>query len=203
MASDSIKGGNFLTNWIIDRVYDSTTKNEQGEYEAGWGHSLLGNAIGLDVDAIETDKQTTDTRLAGERALDQAGFTAQELQPYGFVEGQGASSVTSAVRNRQEAKAEERDTKAHDRSLAGTRLTLEENNAVRAHESKESRADRALERELGNMQTDMQMQMKFIEKDIANKRLEYDRETRRMDRRDAMIAQLMKGIGQLGGAFSL
>jgi len=31
----------------------------------------------------------------------------------------------------------------------------------------------------------------------------YDRETRRMDKRDRAIAQLMQGLGQLGGAFSL
>ena len=69
--------------------------------------------------------------------------------------------------------------------------------------SSERAKDRTLERQLGNMSSDMNIQMAFIEKDIANKQMEYDRETRRMDKRDAAIAQLMKGIGQLGGAFSL
>lgn len=81
--------------------------------------------------------------------------------------------------------------------------TSKENNAVRSHEASERAKDRSLDRQLGNMSNDMQMQMAFIEKDIANKRMEYDRETRRMDKRDAAIAQLMQGIGQLGGAFSL
>jgi len=39
--------------------------------------------------------------------------------------------------------------------------------------------------------------------DLADKRMDYDRETRSMDKRDRMIAQLMSGLGSLGGAFSL
>lgn len=135
-------------------------------------------------------------------------------------------------RNRQEAIEErnkrqqwDREDKASADALAVTRETLasnerqadkrlqseenrfaftsRENNAQRSHEASERAKDRTLERQLGNMSTDMQMQMAFIEKDIANKRMEYDRETRRMDRRDRNIAQLMQGLGQLGGAFSL
>ena len=39
--------------------------------------------------------------------------------------------------------------------------------------------------------------------DLQDKRMNYDRETRRMDKRSAAIAQLMSGLGSLGGAFAL
>ena len=72
-----------------------------------------------------------------------------------------------------------------------------------AHTASESAKDRALTRDMTNSSNDLAMQMKFMESDLADKRMAYDRETRRMDKRDRMIAQLMSGIGQLGGAFAL
>jgi hypothetical protein len=45
--------------------------------------------------------------------------------------------------------------------------------------------------------------MQVMQNDLAEKRMDYDRETARMDRRSAAIAQLMSGLGSLGGAFSL
>lgn len=70
-----------------------------------------------------------------------------------------------------------------------------------AHQDKQNRLDRALERELGNSSSDLQMQLKLMDMDLADKRMSYDREMRNKDKRAAMIAQLMKGIGGLGAAF--
>ena len=53
------------------------------------------------------------------------------------------------------------------------------------------------------MSNDVNMQLGLINAELEEKRMAYNRETQRMDRRDRMIAQLMAGIGQLGGAFSL
>ena len=47
------------------------------------------------------------------------------------------------------------------------------------------------------------MQIAQMNSELADKRMAYDRETRTMDKRDRMIATLMSGLGQLGGAFSL
>jgi hypothetical protein len=66
-----------------------------------------------------------------------------------------------------------------------------------------SRADNKLTRDLGILSSDNQMQIAQMNADIADKRMDYDRETRRMDKRSAAIAQLMSGIGSLGGAFAL
>ena len=70
-----------------------------------------------------------------------------------------------------------------------------------AHQDKQNRLDRALERELSNNNSDMQMRIKLMDLDLADKRMAYDREMRAKDKRAAMIAQLMKGIAGLGAAF--
>ena len=43
--------------------------------------------------------------------------------------------------------------------------------------------------------------MKLMDMDLADKRMSYEREMRAKDKRAAMIAQLMQGIGGLGAAF--
>lgn len=160
-------------------------------------------------------------------------FASGNVADYGDTSGMGLAARTVALenKNKKDEKEKLRQQKLEDNRTAlsnqlelnnqtiqaqaaeGNRnrqaqadqfaFTSKENNAVRAHEASERAKDRSLDRQLGNMSNDMQMQMAFIEKDIANKRMEYDRETRRLDKRDAAIAQLMQGIGQLGGAFSV
>ena len=72
-----------------------------------------------------------------------------------------------------------------------------------AHTAQQQGLDRALTRDLANQSEDFKMQMAFMNSDLQDKRMAYDRETRSMDKRDRMIAQLMSGLGQLGGAFAL
>lgn len=163
---------------------------------------------GLMVDWGDTDQtvQSKIYRTAQQQAIGQRDRTeAKEEQAR---QRQDAKET----RERADALQMNRDTLASNERISNNTLRAsqdqfafqsKENTAVRAHESSERAKDRTLERQLGNMSSDVQMQMAFIEKDIANKQMEYDRETRRMDKRDAAIAQLMKGLGQLGGAFSL
>lgn len=66
-----------------------------------------------------------------------------------------------------------------------------------------AQGSQSLQRELGMMQNNTTLQLAQMDSDLADKRMAYDRETRRMDRRDKSIATLMAGIGQLGGAFAL
>ena len=72
-----------------------------------------------------------------------------------------------------------------------------------AHERSEGRLDRRHQAELADSKEGLQMQMAIMQNDLAEKRMDYDRETARMDKRSAAIAQLMSGLGSLGGAFSL
>ena len=70
-------------------------------------------------------------------------------------------------------------------------------------ERSESRADRRLSMDLASLSGDREMAIGQMNADLADKRMDYDRETRRMDKRSAAIAQLMSGLGSLGGAFAL
>ena len=83
------------------------------------------------------------------------------------------------------------------------KASLANNNAQFAFTSKENNLNRRHERELADGRNDLSLQISLMQNDLADKRMQYDRETRRMDRRDKYIAQLMQGIGQLGGAFAL
>ena len=75
---ENLKTDNWGTNWLIDRVAGSVTQDENGDYKAGWLQSGLG-ALGLDVGAIERQKEGNINRRAGERVLTQQGYTAGEL----------------------------------------------------------------------------------------------------------------------------
>ena len=66
---------------------------------------------------------------------------------------------------------------------------------------RESSLDRAQTQDLAILSQGHQMKLAQMNQDLAEKRMDYDRETKRMDKRDRMIAQLMAGIGQLGSAF--
>ena len=82
-------------------------------------------------------------------------------------------------------------------------FTHKADEARRAHEAGEARLDRTHQSQLADQSNDLQMQMSLMTNDLSEKRMDYDRETRRMDKRSAAIAQLMSGLGSLGGAFSL
>lgn len=82
-------------------------------------------------------------------------------------------------------------------------FTHKSDEARRAYTAKENRLDRTHQSQLSDQSNDLQMQMSLMQNDLSEKRMEYDRETRRMDKRSAAIAQLMSGLGSLGGAFAL
>ena len=66
---------------------------------------------------------------------------------------------------------------------------------------RENALDRRQTQDLAILSGDHQMQIQQMNAELADKRMAYDRETRSMDKRDRMIAQLMSGLGALGGAF--
>lgn len=70
-----------------------------------------------------------------------------------------------------------------------------------AHTSKEAALTRRHDNERADKRDSLSLQMQVMQNDLAEKRLDYDRETRGMDKRDRMIAQLMSGLGSLGSAF--
>lgn len=151
---------------------------------------------------------------------------AAGLNPFksGFANyGEGEASFVSRIAKAQEAKTEQerqrrRGELKEDNELAlsnATTLkgmdleaardqylhssTMQENRY--AHENKQNRLDRRHQVELSDSKDNLQMQLAIMNNDLSEKRMEYDRETRRMDKRDRMIAELMSGLGSLGSAF--
>ena len=68
---------------------------------------------------------------------------------------------------------------------------------------KDTADQRGFDREQSSADRQLTLQLANINQDLQDKRLAYDKETRRLDRRDRNIATLMSGLGQLGGAFSI
>ena len=130
---------------------------------------------------------------------------AEETKQRGYKTEDAATALTQATTLKGMDLQAGRDQFATQ--LASQRLenqaSRDQQNAQYAHTSKMSRLDRGLERELSQNNTSMQLALGQMNADLADKRMEYDRETARMDKRSAAIAQLMSGLGSLGGAFSL
>ena len=106
--------------------------------------------------------------------------------------------------------ADNRAVKAQEDSTEIARETLgvtRENNAnqmqLANNQMEMARLDNKFDRETASADRALTLQLGQMNADLQDKRLAYDRETRSMDKRDRMIAQLMSGLGSLGGAFSL
>ena len=136
----------------------------------------------------------------------------------GLIDGK-----TETERQRKRTETKEDNTTALNNSLtlgkqgidanaAAGRLALEaegkrfehaeRNSSARyAHERGESKMNNRHERELAMLSGDRQMAIAEMQEGLQDRRMDFDRETRRMDKRDRMIAQLMSGLGGLGAAF--
>tara|TARA_R110002050_G_scaffold109086_3_gene220127 strand:+ start:44 stop:694 length:651 start_codon:yes stop_codon:yes gene_type:complete len=189
----------------------------------GWMNSLLGSISGANQQGVD-NKRSAVNNAAANRYLEQSGRTRAEL---GITPDQRLTvgGVETAVRELKEGKVKanqerlrgyttsDRDSGYAQQGLMGRQQIEASNNqflaqqksqdARYAHTDQQNRLDRGLERELSSNNTEMQMALGQMNADLADKRIDYDRETRRMDKRTAAIAQLMSGLGSLGGAFSL
>jgi hypothetical protein len=231
-----IKTGNFLTDWMIDRVNSGMTRNpETGKMEAGFLSGALGGAVGLDVDLIGRTKEANISNTAANDLIAGSTYTREDL---GYKPGQKLteSQVKSGVKALEKKKADA-ETEKIDLKLAGIRsegytesaktlaaqlqaqnanntATLAQQSAQHnatltsqqnqfAHTSEQNALTRRHDMERGDKRDSLNLQMQVMQNDLAEKRMDYDRETRRMDKRTAAIAQLMSGLGSLGGAFAL
>lgn len=122
---------------------------------------------------------------------------------------QKQTNVNDAWENSPQTKQEQdryydlQQDKLADRKDARDQLTFSREDAQnqRMFARRESALDRAQTQDLAILSQGHQMKLAQMNQDLAEKRMGYDRETKRMDRRDAMIAQLLAGLGQLGSAF--
>ena len=186
----------------------------------GLMNSLLGGISGATPTGVD-NKRTAVQSSADKReygALYEVE-TGKKWKP-----GLTANTALAEIRQAKDTRQDTKDTTAFNRSLKPLEMqmeaTREENRANRqsqdnqfafstkiegmrmGHQAEQADLNRSLERTLSNNSNDLQMQMSFMNADLEEKRMDYDRETRRMDRRDRMIANLMSGIGQLGAGFA-
>lgn len=70
-------------------------------------------------------------------------------------------------------------------------------------QTEKERLDRNHQTLMSNNRDDLQIRLGQMNQQLENDRMDFDRETRRMDKRDKAIATLMSGLGSLGGAFTL
>jgi len=206
-AEEAIRTGEPVKLGFLERLYGGTTEDaqnivnreQQKALENKYGAQLA--ELDLMVDWGENE-QTLRSKISNRRRKREEGQVAKERSQILEQRSWLADREDTKFANQMEATRLE--------NAANREFQREENRANRqanidqyTHTSSESAKDRALTRDLTNSSNDLAMQMKFMEADLADKRMEYDRETRRMDKRDRMIAQLMQGLGQLGGAFAL
>lgn len=160
-------------------------------FEQSGGFANYGESLSGIMSRINSAQETKDETVR------QRGLTEQ-------IEAEGrAQSNALAIGQQGIDAANTRFSTQLESQRLDNQASRDQQNAQYAHTSKMARLDRGLERELSQNNTSMQLALGQMNADLADKRMEYDRETRRMDKRSAAIAQLMSGLGSLGGAFAL
>ena len=155
--------------------------------ELGGVAALAGRSGALDG---ETRTQMQGRIAAGQREMK----AAEEAKQRGYKATDAATALTQATTLKGMDLQAGRDQYLHSSNQQTARY---------AHERGENQLERRHQAELADGSNDLQMQMQIMQSDLSDKRMDYDRETRRMDKRSAAIAQLMSGLGSLGGAFTL
>ena len=96
-----IKTDNWLTNWMIDRVYDTVEEDAQGNLNAGGLMGWAGGQLGLNVDSIETQKGIDVGNKDAKATMRQLGETYESL---GFKEGQNLTGEAVIARKKENKK---------------------------------------------------------------------------------------------------
>jgi len=219
-------GGDFLRSWVsgIDeealrkRTQELQTKEinrtigkGQGilkDQAAGTGLTVDGLAYkpGSTVEEYQTNLGIQESRIKDVQDLrSMKGGKNVELDP-----NAGSGAIRQAQGTLRDTNEEKAETKVQDEveRLEGNANKIRSDERDRAdlryYRDKEARrSDRKFDSRRDDARNDLTMQLAQMDSALADKRLAYDRETRSMDKRDKMIATLMSGIGQLGGAFAL
>ena len=194
-ADEALRTGNPVNLGLLENFYGNkedaeniVKKAKQDQLKSTYGTAL--SEVGLMVDWGE-DEQSVKSKLFRRR---QERATGQE--------------------DKRRAQAKQDAAGVHSNNLALGQQGIDANaaqylhssnqqTARYAHERGENKMERRHQAELADGSNDLQMQMQIMQSDLSDKRMDYDRETRRMDKRSAAIAQLMSGLGSLGGTFAL
>ena len=205
-ANEAIRTGNPVNMGLLENFYGNkkdaeniVKKAKQDQLNSTYGSALA--EVGLMVDWGE-DEQSVKSKLFKRRQDREAGQVAKR-RAEGLADARTAQTNALEIGQQGIDAANTRFSTQLESQRLDNQANRDQQNAQYAHTSKMARLDRGLERELSQNNTSMQLALGQMNADLADKRMEYDRETRRMDKRSAAIAQLMSGLGSLGGAFSL
>lgn len=216
--SESTSTGNFFQDVFTDYVSSGITLGKDGKVKrdgaAWWFQGLTPGAR-----SIAEQKQGLAESEVIDRLVQGSGLTEDELKKAAGNTKLTASNTSGIIskatrdlqdritpqqkkQNERTAKIDQELVDARKATNAISLATLKSNDAYRMFESRQNDLNRKHERELADSKNSLQMQMAIMQNDLSEKRMDYDRETLRMDKRSQAIAQLMSGLGALGGAFS-
>ncbi len=206
-ADEAIRTGQPVKLGFLERLYGGTKEDAENivkadrkkTLESAYGSDLA--RLGLMVDWGESEQSVKSKIFATaqkQKAGQEAKVRAQALQDSGIVHDRNVQLTQQGIdANAAEGRLQRAANQDQDLHSSKTQ------EARYAHERSEGRLDRRHQAELADSKEGLQMQMAIMQNDLAEKRMDYDRETARMDKRSAAIAQLMSGLGSLGGAFAL
>ncbi len=205
-ANEALRTGNPVNMGLLENFYGNkedaeniVKKAKQDQLKSTYGSALA--EVGLMVDWGE-DEQSVKSKLFKRRQDREAGQAAKR-RAEGLVDARTAQTNALEIGQQGINAANDRFSTQLESQRLDNQANRDQQSAQYAHTSKMARLDRSLERELSQNNQSMQLALGQMNADLADKRMEYDRETARMDRRSAAIAQLMSGLGSLGGAFAL
>ena len=205
--------------------FDRGANKEAADYARQNDGQISINPLQRFFGADESDVQNILNR-ENQKSLNSTYGAALALAGRGGADwGESESSIQGRIASgqRQMKAAEETKQRGYKKEDAATALnnattlksmdlqagrdqfnaTLQSQQNQFAHTAEQNALTRRHEIERGDKRDALSLQMQVMQNDLAEKRMDYDRETRRMDKRSNAIAQLMSGLGSLGGAFAL
>ena len=217
--SSSTRTGNWFQDTFTDAVSDGITLGEDGRVKrdglAWWMQGLTPGA-----QSIAEQKEGLDNSRIIQRQVQDSGLTESQIREQlggGRLTVDNASgTIAEAQRTRAERptplqqsqidrgiKTDERLATGQEQANTIAQNTLDLQRETSNNQIEMARIDSRFDRESASADRTLTLQLAQMDREIADKRMDYDRETRRMDKRSAAIAQLMAGLGSLGGAFAL
>ena len=218
--SNSTTTGNFFQDTFTDAVSSGISLGRDGKVKreglAWWMQGLTPGAKSI----AEQKSGIEDSEII-DRQVQASGLTTQQIRKGVGPDGKlTVGNVAGTIAEQRRARAEQlsplQQSQVDDQKSTQTRLATGQENAntiaqntldltreTSNNQMELSRLDNKFDRETASADRNLTLQIAQMDSRLEDKRLAYDRETRTMDKRDKMIAQLMSSIGTLGGAFAL
>jgi hypothetical protein len=213
-AQQRLKTGNFVTDFLIDRIEDSVQSDGKGGTKTTGGWGFLGDRLGIDSTEIRERKGAFDTRVETDNTIDKSGATRQELEEAAGKPITRSADVSSALRalNKSEAQALVDDQRGHEATVRGEgyKQGLETLAIQQKHSSDQLTAQLASQDKRFLMQLEDNAEGRRADRELRRDQQAYqnralDLKEARLDRKDrqAAIQQMMAGLAQMGASIAI